>query len=198
MRQHEEKFGNIPEYLQLTEACHDAGFIRHVSLLDSIIQYDEIALERPFFHCNKRRSRNETSWKLSLNAGGVQGPLNHRRDFKEAQKTCKRLCNEYTAITGSGNKLIPPEQNKSDKGAITSLKALTNMHIDLMLQQDGDTIVLPQRIRLRLRHHDGNQAATCGRRGTTVFQTVPDECFFACWKCNLLAIDGEVRCKQYT
>ena len=31
-----------------------------------------------------------------------------------------------------------------------------------MLLQDGDTILLPQRIRLHLRHHDGNQAASCG------------------------------------
>ena len=48
------------------------------------------------------------------------------------------------------------QSNKSDKGAINSLKALKNMHIDLTLLQDGDTILLPQRIRLHLRHHDGN------------------------------------------
>ena len=34
-----------------------------------------------------------------------------------------------------------------------------------MLLQDGDIILLPQRIRLHLRHHDGNQAATCGQCG---------------------------------
>ena len=56
--------------------------------------------------------------------------------------------------------------NKSDKGAINGLKALKNVHIDFMLLQDGDTILLPQRIRPHLRHHDGNQAATCSQRGT--------------------------------
>ena len=43
-----------------------------------------------------------------------------------------------------------------------------NTIIDLKLLQDGDTILLPQRIRLHLRHHDGNQAATCGQRGTGI------------------------------
>ena len=38
--------------------------------------------------------------------------------------------------------------------------------IDSKLLQDGVTILLPQRIRLHLRHHDGNQAATCGQCGT--------------------------------
>ena len=37
-----------------------------------------------------------------------------------------------------------------------------------MLLQDGDTVLLPQRMRLHLRHHDGNQAATCGQRGTGI------------------------------
>ena len=62
-----------------------------------------------FLHCDKR-SRKENSWKLSLNAEGVQGPLNQRSDFEEAMQTCKRLYLEYTAITGSVNKPIPPEQ----------------------------------------------------------------------------------------
>ena len=54
------------------------------------------------------------------------------------------------------------QSNKSDQGAINSLKALKNMHIDLKLLQDGDTILLPRRIHLH--HHDGNRAATCGQR----------------------------------
>ena len=58
------------------------------------------------------------------------------------------------------------QSKKSDKGGINSLNAMKNTHIDFMLLQDGDTILLPQRIRLHLRHHDGNQAATCGQRGT--------------------------------
>ena len=69
---------------------------------EQIIRYDEIALED---HCyvatQQERSRNEKSWKLSLNAEGIQGPLNQRSGFKEAKKTCKRLYHEYTAITGS-------------------------------------------------------------------------------------------------
>ena len=48
------------------------------------------------------------------------------------------------------------------------LKALMNMIIDLKFPQNGDTIFLPQRIRLHLRHHDGNQAATCGQFGTGI------------------------------
>ena len=58
------------------------------------------------------------------------------------------------------------QSNKSDKGLIDSLKAMKNTHIDLMLPQDGDTIPLPQRIHLR--HHDGNQAATCGQLGAGI------------------------------
>ena len=60
------------------------------------------------------------------------------------------------------------QSNKSDRGAISSLKAMKNTIIDLMLLHDGDAILLPQRIRLHLRHHDGNQAATCGQRGTGI------------------------------
>ena len=78
--------------------------------------------------------------------------------------------------------------NKSDTGAINSLKAMKKAHIDLMLLQDGDTILIPQRIRLNLRRHDGNQAATCGQRGTgtrgnlhlgvsSVFLSSQNECF---------------------
>ena len=45
---------------------------------------------------------------------------------------------------------------------------MKNTYIDLMLLQDGATILIPQRIRLHLhlRHYDGNQATTCGQRGT--------------------------------
>ena len=140
-----------------------------------------------------------------MNAEGVQGPLNQRSDFKEAKRTCKSLHHEYTATTGMETNLSL-QSNKSDKGAI--LKILKNTHIDLMLLQDGDTILLPQRFRLHLRHHDGNQAATCGQRGTGTrgnlhpgvnsdflsFQM--SDFYFACWKFNLMAIDG--RCKQHT
>ena len=85
------------------------------------------------------------------------------------QKTVPRVHSDHW----KWNQTYPPRQsNKSDKGATNSLKALKNMHIDLMLLQDGGTIVLPQRIRLHLRHHDGNQAATCGQRGTGIRGTL--------------------------
>ena len=80
-------------------------------ILEQIIQYDEIALEdHSYIATRLERSRNENSWKLSLNAEGIQGPLNQRSDFKQAKQTCKRLYQEHTAITGDGNKPIPPKQ----------------------------------------------------------------------------------------
>ena len=132
---------------------------------ESLIQYDEIAFEdHSYIATRQERSRNEKSGKLPLNAEGIQGPLNQRSGLKQAKQTCKILYQEHTAITGSGNKPIPPEQSKPDKGAINSLNALRHTIIDSKLLQDGDTILLPQRIHLR--HHDDNQAATCGQRGT--------------------------------
>ena len=74
---------------------------------------------------------------------------NQRSDIKEAKQTCKNLS---------------LQSNKSDKGAANSLKALKNTILDLKLLQNSDTILLPQRIRLHLRQHDGNQATTCGQR----------------------------------
>ena len=124
---------------------------------EQIIQYDEIASEdHSYVATQQERNRNEKSWELSLNAECSQGPLNQRSVFNEAKLTCKRLYHEYTAITGSGNKLIPP-----DKGLINSWNVLKKTIIDVKLLQDGDTILLPRRSHLR--HHDGNQAATCGQ-----------------------------------
>ena len=78
---------------------------------EGIMQYDKIALaDHSYTATKEERSRNEKSWKLSLNAEGTQGPLNQRSDFKEAKQTCKRLYQEHTANTGSGNKPISPEQ----------------------------------------------------------------------------------------
>ena len=76
------------------------------------------------------------------------------------------ITNIQQLLEGETNRSL--QSNKSDKGAINSLKALMNTINDLKLVQDGDTILLPQRIRLHLRHHDGNQAATCGQRGTGI------------------------------
>ena len=58
----------------------------------------------------QERSRNEKFRNISLNAEGIQGPLNQRSDFKEAKQTCERLHQEHTAITGEGNKPILPAQ----------------------------------------------------------------------------------------
>ena len=78
---------------------------------ERFIQYDEIALEdQSRVATLQERSRNVKSWKLSLNAEGISGPLNQRSDFQEAKETWKRLYHEYTPVTGSGNKPIPPEQ----------------------------------------------------------------------------------------
>ena len=79
---------------------------------EQIIQYDAIALEdHSYVATRQERSRNEKSWKLSLNAEGMQGPLkNQGGDFKQAKQTCKRPYQEHTAVTGSGNKPVPPEQ----------------------------------------------------------------------------------------
>ena len=64
------------------------------------------------------------------------------------------------------------QSNTSDRSAMNSLKAVKNRNIDLMLLQDVDTILLPQSIRLHLRHHGGFQAATCGQRGTGIRRNV--------------------------
>ena len=90
---------------------------------------------------------------------------------------------------------------------MNNLKALRNTILDLKLPQDGDTIFPPPRIHLR--HHDGNQAATCGQLGTGIrgnhhpglnsdffVLQLFQRCHFACQKLNLLAIDGG--CKQHT
>ena len=78
---------------------------------EQIIQYDAIALEdHPYVATRQERSRNGKFWKISSSAEGIQRPLNQRNDFIEANQKCKRLYDEHTAITGDGNKLIPPEQ----------------------------------------------------------------------------------------
>ena len=54
-------------------------------------------------------------------------------------------------------------QKKSDKGLTDNLKASGTTIVDLVLLDDDHNILLPQRTHLR--HHDGNQAAICGRFG---------------------------------
>ena len=78
---------------------------------EEIIQYDAIELEDHSYVATwQEKSRNGKSWNISLNAKGMQGPLNQRRDLKEEKQKCKRLLDEHTAITGDGNKPISPAQ----------------------------------------------------------------------------------------
>ena len=59
---------------------------------ERIIQYDAMALEdNSYVGAWQERSRNGKSWKMSLNAEGIQGPLNQRSDVMEANQKCKRL-----------------------------------------------------------------------------------------------------------
>ena len=73
---------------------------------------------------NKKEVGTRIHRNFDWTAEGFQGPFHQRSDFKEAKQTCERLCHEYTAITGSGNKPVSLQGNKSDKGLINSLKAL--------------------------------------------------------------------------
>ena len=78
---------------------------------EGTMQHDKIALEDHSYTATREEgSRNDNSWKLSLNAEGVQGPLNQLNDFKEAKQTRKTPHHEHTATTGSGSKPITPEQ----------------------------------------------------------------------------------------
>ena len=78
---------------------------------EQIIQDDEFALQDHSYVATwQERSRNEKSWKISLNAEGIQGPLNQRSDFKVAKETMKRLYDEHAAITRGGDKPVPPGQ----------------------------------------------------------------------------------------
>ena len=140
-----DKWNNDDKY---RKSLSDIGWIE-----EQIIQYDEIALEdHSHVATQQERTRNEKSWTLSLNAEGIQGPLHQRSDFKEAKQTCNRLYHEYTAITGSGNKPIPSGQQVKQR-LDQKFEGLEEYDIDLKLVQDGDTILLPRRIRLR--HHGG-------------------------------------------
>ena len=102
-------------YKTILERWHDDDKYRK-SLSDigwteeQIIQCGAIALEGHSYVATLQESRNGKSLNISLNSEGTQGPLNQRSDSIEAKQTCKRLCDEHTAITGDGNKPIPPAQ----------------------------------------------------------------------------------------
>ena len=101
------------DYNTILERCHDDDKYRKslsyfVCTEEQIIQYDAIELEdHSFVAAWQERSRNVKSWKISLNAEGIQGPLKQRSDFLEAKQKCQKLFDEHTAITGYGNKPSP-------------------------------------------------------------------------------------------
>ena len=97
---------------------------------EQIIQYDAIALEdQSHVATRQERSRNGKSWKFSLNADGIQGPLNQRSDFVEAKRECEMETNRSLL------------HNKSGNGLINNLKASKNTITDLNFVQDGDSIL---------------------------------------------------------
>ena len=134
---------------------------------ERIIRDDEIALaDHSYVATRQERSRNAKPGKLSLNAEGIQGPLNHRSDFLKRRSKYAKYC--ITTIQRSLEVEInlSLQSNQSDKSLINNLKALRKTIIDLKLLHNGDTILLPQRIHLR--HHGDNHAATCGQLGAGI------------------------------
>ena len=107
----------------------------------------------------QERSQNEKSWKLSLNVKGIQGPLNQRSDFIEAKQKCKILYDERTAVTGDGNKPIPHGEQVRQR--------LDQQFEDF---EEYDYQIEPRLgwRRIRLRHHDGNQAAIGNQSGAGI------------------------------
>ena len=66
--------------------------VKYRKSLSDIIQYDAIALEDHSYVATwQERSRDGEPWKISLNAEGIQGPLNQCSDFIEAKQKCKGL-----------------------------------------------------------------------------------------------------------
>ena len=71
---------------QHRKSLPDIGWIE-----EQIMQYDELALEdHSYIATTEERTRNEKNWVLKLNKG-VQGPLNQRLDFVEANREIKIL-----------------------------------------------------------------------------------------------------------
>ena len=60
---------------------------------EPFMENDKIALEdHSYSATRKERRRNEKSWKLSLNAEGIQEPLNQRSDFIERRSRHAKDC----------------------------------------------------------------------------------------------------------
>ena len=158
---------------------------------EQIIQYGAIALEDHSYVATWQEiSRNEKSWNISLNAEGIQGPLN-------MQKTVWRTYSNHWIW-----KQTYPSW-KTRQRLDQPFEGFEEYDYRLDFVQDGDTIPLPRRIHLR--HHDGNQAAAgsqieAGIRGkhhpglnSNFFFFFVQRCHFACRKFNLLAIDRGCR-----
>ena len=139
----------------------------------------------------------------TLNAEGVQGPLNQRTSERRSRRAKDCTVNAQRSLEGETN--LSLRSNKSDRGLINSLEVLVTI-IDLQHLQDGDAIFLPQHIHLR--HHNGKQAATCGQLGAGVCGNlrpgVNSDFSFNC-SCDVISLAGRLIswqsmewCKQYT
>ena len=90
------------------------------------MQYDKIALEdHSYTATTEERSRNENSWTHSLHAEGAQGPLNQRGDLRMQNRHAKD-CTMSFQQSPEVETNPSLQSNKSDKGAINSLKAMKN------------------------------------------------------------------------
>ena len=129
---------------------------------EGIMQYDKIALEYHSYTATKEeRSRNEnfhgnSHWTQTVYKDHwISAMTLNEADMQKTQPWV--FSNHWKWKQTYPSSATSPTKAQS---------AVWRPCIDLMLLQDGDTFLLPQRIRLHLRHHDGNQAATCGQRGT--------------------------------
>ena len=125
--------------------------------------------------------------------------MNQRNDIKDAKQTCKRLYHEYTAITGSGNKPIPPEQEVRQR---PNQQFESHEEYSCWLDSSGWTYYVPATM------HSSSSPSSLWQPSDSWWSTRnwdssswSEQCFekktfqtrhFACRKFNLLAIDGGV------
>ena len=124
----------------------------------TIMAYDKIAFEdHSHTATREERSRNENSWKPSLNAEGANGPLDQRDDFKDVKERHAKDC------TMSIQQLLRQflHSNKSDKGPTSSSRATKNIRTDLV-HPGGNAMFQRQYIRLHLCHHGGSETSDTG------------------------------------
>ena len=119
-------------------------------------------IRKPLLHCNKRTNNSDREF--------MEFRIECRRctpDHWMSAVTLKRRSKDAKNCSTNVQESLEVDTNATSptKGWSTIWNAWRNTHIDLMLLQDGDTILLPQRSHLR--HHDGNQA-TCGQRGIEI------------------------------